>query len=212
MKKLFILLFIIFGTLIRVYADNNELWLDLGGEKEQLPTEQKVKPEKLDIKSESSTNINPQNIHGYINRDLYTKQNVTYKKEKKYKNMTYGAQYDTTLNPENASQTSTLYSKYNVTKKMSVGTSYKSDSSKGFQNQDKGTISVAPEYKFNNRYSLKNEYSRDIGNNKNKAELKLKVNPFKDDNMDFSVGAGQVQNNNSGATSSQINFGTNIRF
>ena len=126
--------------------------------------------------------------------------------------MTYGAKYDTILNSESSTQTRTLYSKYDLTDKMSVGTSYKTNSSNGFQNQGKGTVSVAPEYKFNKRYSLKNEYSRDLGSNKNKAELQLKVRPFKDDNMDFSVGAGEVQNNNTGATSSQINFGTNIRF
>ena len=78
--------------------------------------------------------------------------------------------------------------------------------------QKKGTVSVAPEYQFTSKTSVKNVYSKNLGDNSNKTELQLNYKPFKDGRMDMNVGAGQKAYDNGQQSSSQINFGTNIRF
>ena len=124
--------------------------------------------------------------------DLYSKKTITNKNEKEFGKAKVGAKFDTTLSPDSASQKRTLYSKYDLTEKMSVGADYQTNSLGGMEEQTKGTVGVGPEYKLNEKIKLKNKYSKNLGNDSNK-------------------GAAQTQQDN-GPGSSQINFGTNIRF
>ena len=143
--------------------------------------------------------------------DLYTKQTITRKKEKKIGKAKFGAKYDTTLAPESISQKRTLYTNYDLTEKMSVGADYQTDSLGGIDAQKRGTIGVGPEYQLNKKFKLKNKYSKNLGNNTNKGEVSIEYKPFQDGRMDFNAGAAQTQQDD-GPGSSQVNFGTNFRF
>ena len=153
-----------------------------------------------------------QTMKNMFEEDFYKPKKVTTKKEKQFGKNIVGTQYDTTLNSDSASQTRKIYAKRELTEKMSVDTSYKTNSTGEMSSQTKGTISVAPEYKFNKKTSIKNEYSKNLGDNSNKGEIQLKYKPFADDRMDMNVGAGQKIYDNGQQSSSQVNFGTNFRF
>ena len=143
--------------------------------------------------------------------DLYSKKTITNKAEKELGKAKFGAKYDTTLSPDSASQKRTLYTNYGLTDKMSVGADYQTNSLNGIEGETKGTVGVGPEYKFNEKFKLKNKYSKNLGNDTNKGEVSVEYKPFKDGRMDFNAGAAQTQQDN-GPGSSQVNFGTNIRF
>ena len=145
------------------------------------------------------------------NKDLYSKKTFTNKKEKSIGKAKIGAKYDTTLAPESVSQKSTLYTNYDLTKKMSVGADYQTDSFGGTEAQTKGTVGIGPEYQLNEKIKLKNKYSKNLGNDSNKGEISVEYKPFKDGRMDFNAGAAQTQQDY-GPGSSQVNFGTNFRF
>ncbi len=213
MKKLIIILLsIIFIN--AVYAENPKtletIHLNIDDEVKNVNAEkERINNEKLEFK----INGDLKQDEIYDDSKLYQKKTTTYKKEKEINDkMTVGAQYDTTIEPENLSQTRTLYSKYKMTDKMSVDTSYKNNALSGIDGATKGTVSVAPEYKVNKHLRFRNIFGHNLGDKSDKAELQMKVQPFDDDRMDLSVGAGQVKRDDGGSSSSQINFGTNIKF
>ena len=174
----------------------------------------KVSKENLNSEtSYSSDNVQQQNMNLYDTDRAYQKKTTSYKREKKFKKGNVGAKYDTTFTPDSATQTRTLYSNYNLNSKTSVNASYSNDSLAAPSQQMKGTISVAPEYRINKKLSVQNKFSKNLNSGSTKEEVSVKINPFKDaDRMDFSAGAGQVQYTNGAPSSSQINFGTNIKF
>lgn len=149
-------------------------------------------------------------IKGEAN-ELYSPKKFTNKAEKKFGKTKIGAKYDTTLNPDSASQKRTLYTNCDLTEKMSVGADYQTNSLNGTEGETKGTIGIGPEYRLNEKVKLKNKYSKNLGNNSNKGEVSVEYKPFKDGRMDFNAGASQTQQDY-GPGSSQVNFGTNIRF
>ena len=153
-----------------------------------------------------------QTIKSMFDEDFYSPKTITSKKEKKFGKNTFGAKYDTTLKTDSASQARTLYAKRDLTEKMSIDTSYRNNSTGNMTEQAKGTVSVAPEYQFNSKTSIKNVFSKNLGDKSNKGELQLQYKPFKDDRMDLNIGAGQKTYDNGQKSSSQINFGTNLRF
>ncbi len=197
-----------------VYA-SDEVYLDVNiPEVHKFDVGQlKYENKKSDIE-EDEDYLKPsiQNMKKMFDEDFYKSKTVSTTKEKTFGKNTVGAKYDTTLNTESVTQKRTLFAKRKLTEKMSVDTSYKSDLSGGLNTQTKGTVSVAPEYQFSKKAFLRNEYSKNLGDKSNKAELQLKYRPFKDDRMDLNVGAGQRMYDNGQQSSSQINFGTNIRF
>ena len=152
--------------------------------------------------------LNSSNISGE-----YSKKSASYQKEKKLNdNMTVGAKYDTTFSPEQTNQTRTLYSNYSISDNFSINTSYKNETLNGANQQLQGSFSFTPEYKINQNLSIQNAYTRNIGSKSNKGEVLLKVKPFKDDRMDFNVGAGQVQYDSGEPAHSQFSVGTNFKF
>ena len=173
----------------------------------------KSKHEKMTVNSENAPVNSAQDYSKYNPDSAYTKKTTSYKKEKKFKKMDVGAKYDTSFTPDSASQTRTLYTKYNMNEKMSVGASYKNETLGPMSNQMKGTMSVTPEYRLNQHFAVQNSFSKNLSNQSTKEEVSLKLNPFKDkERMDLNIGAGQVQYDNGSPSSSQINFGTNFRF
>jgi len=145
-------------------------------------------------------------------KEIYSKKTITNKQEKRFGKTTIGAKYDTTFSPDSMEQKRTLYSNYNMTEKMTVGTTYEADSLGGMDAQTKGTVGIGPEYQLNNKIKLKNKYSKNFGSNSNKGEVSVEYKPFKDDRMDFSAGAAQIQQDDGTGSHSQVNFGTNFKF
>lgn len=201
---------IVFGS--EVITDSQEVDLDVSPLKINTQTRNDViNADQPDVEIKSS-DIKTGNNQYYNNEKAYSKKSASYKKEKKYKNIDVGAQYDATFNPDKASQTETLYSKIHMGEKASINTSYSTNSLNNSSNMN-GTISVTPEYRFNKHLSVQNKFSKNTSNGMSKEEVFVKVNPFKDtDRMDLDVGVGQVQYTNGSPSSSQINFGTNFKF
>ena len=214
MKK-FLLIITLGCFLLPVMADD-EVYLDLNtDEYHQYKTFSPDLNNKKEVKKDDFDTdmiFHPfRYIKEEVNSDLYSKKTITNKKEKEFGKAKFGAKYDTTLNPDSVSQKRTLYTNYGLTEKMSVGADYQTNSLSGIEGETKGTVGVGPEYQLNEKIKLKNKYSKNLGNNSNKGEVSVEYKPFKDGRMDFNAGAAQTQQDY-GPGSSQVNFGTNIRF
>ena len=136
----------------------------------------------------------------------------TFKKEKQYKNMTLGAQYDTTFSQDDVSQKKKIYSKYQMNDRFSVDTSYSNNATGNINDSFQGSLSVTPEMKINKHMSIQNVLTRNIGAKSNSEEVKLNLEPFKDDRMNFNVGAGQTQYDDGSPIHTRLNVGTQFRF
>ena len=73
-------------------------------------------------------------------------------------------------------------------------------------------LSFTPEYKLNNHVTLQNIYTTNFLEKNKKNELIFSLRPFKDDRMNFDIGAGQVYSENTRPVSSQLNFSTKFKF
>ena len=219
MKKFLILVLIIYALGGISFAEEditNEIDLNSPALKINTQTrEDMLNPKTRNVSAIKQTKNNTPTITQYNPDNAYSKNSTTFKKEKKFKNVDIGAQYDTTFTPENASQTRSLYTKMHLNDKASINTSYSTNTNSHnySANQMNGTVSVAPEYRFNKHLSVQNKYSRNTSNGMSKEEVDIKINPFKDtDRMDLNVGVGEVQYTTGSPSSSQINFGTNFKF
>lgn len=213
MKK-FLLFFVLSFFVLPVMAED-EVYLDLHHSERYDYKTYTPDIKTLNIKKEDENNedyiYHPMKYIKDEASELYSQKKFTNKKEKKFGKAKVGAKYDTTLSPDSASQKRTLYTNYDLTEKMSVGADYQTNSLGRMEEQTKGTVGIGPEYKLNEKIKLKNKYSKNLGNNTNKGEVSVEYKPFKDGRMDFNAGAAQTQQDN-GPGSSQVNFGTNIRF
>ena len=152
------------------------------------------------------------NNGSYDINDQYKAKSTSYKSEKNFKKVTVGVQSNSSFTSDQLKQKNTIYSTYDLNKKMSVKGSYTTNSVNGTGNQLQGTMAITPQYKINDKFSINNTYSTNLSDNSNKEEVSLKYNPFKDNRMDFDVGAGQVQYSNGSPSSSQVNVEANFRF
>lgn len=223
MKKLFYILICIILTTTPIFANNEEaednaVYLNLSNPKDELNLNiskpQKFNTEKIDLKKSQKHNYNVTSQSLYENsiRDPYKKQTASYTHEKKYGNFSFGTKYDSTFNPDNYSQTSTMFTKYSKNK-FSVSTAYKNNSFASWSDRGKGTFSFSPEYKLNSHVTLQNIYSTNFLDKNRKNELLFSINPFKDDRMNFDVGAGQIYSETDSApVRSQLKFSTKFRF
>ena len=78
--------------------------------------------------------------------------------------------------------------------------------------QGKGTFSFSPEYKINSHISLQSIYSTSFLDKNKKNEVVFSLKPFKDDRMNFDIGASQIYSENTAPTRSQLNFSTKFKF
>lgn len=195
---------------------SEDVFLDLNSSEIHKLDTGKLKYEnrKLNTAEEEEDYLKPsaENMKKMFDEDFHETQKHKTLKRKRFLKKNPSEIYDTILNKNIINQENTLHTKKDLTEKMSVDTSYKSNLAGKISEQTKGTVSVAPEYKFSKKASLKNIYSKNLGDKSNKAEVQLKYKPFKDDRMDLNVGAGQRMFDNGQQSSSQINFNTNIRF
>mgnify|MGYP004704874457 CR=1 FL=1 len=167
--------------------------------------------ETIDYSSNTDFRISPQNVNQYQNFDIYSKKSKSFAKEKKYKDVTFGTKYDNTFSPNQMEQSRTLFSKYQKDK-FSFTTSYKNNSLANFNQQFRGTFSFSPEYEINKHLTLQGIYSKNILDRSNKNEVIFSLKPFKDDRMNFNVGASQIYYEDTTPMRSQFNFATKIKF
>ncbi len=146
-------------------------------------------------------------------KNMNFSKKISTKKEKKLgKKSALGVQYDTDIKPDISSQSRTIYTKHNITDKMSIMSSYKTNPMANMSEQLKGTMSFAPEFKLTERASLKSVYSKNLSGGSSSGEFQFRYNPFKDNRFDMNIGAGQTIYEDSRETSTKVNFGTNINF
>ncbi len=216
MKK-FLFLISMFFICTSVYAQEelNEVHLDVNYYERHNYKQYSPDIKTLNIKDDDENNedyiYHPMKYLKDEAHELYSQKKFTDKKEKKFGKAKVGAKFDTTVAPDSAAQKRTLYTNYDLTEKMSVGADYQTNSLGGIEEQTKGTVGIGPEYKLNEKIKLKNKYSKNLGTDTNKGEVSVEYKPFKDGRMDFNAGAAQTQQDY-GPGSSQVNFGTNIRF
>ena len=194
-----------------IYLDNIET-------KYQMPSNKNFSSNLNEVDS-SQIKADAKKYDSYVKNDgvydmnnQYKAKNASFKNEKKFKNFTVGTESDSSFTANEVKQKNSVYSTYELNKKMSVKGAYTTNTVNGAGNQFQGTMAVTPQFKINDKFSINNTYSKNLSDDSNKEEVSLKYNPFKDNRMDFNVGAGQVQYSNGSPSSSQVNMGANFRF
>lgn len=214
MKLLCVLLFLIYFSCGISYAE--EVLLDVNNFEFQSKNMDlnKYKYEKIDYEFDEKEYLKPsyKNIKRRSDDDYYKSKTISNKKEKNLGKINIGTKSDITLKPSEVSSSRTLYSDYELSKRMSVEGSYDTKTLGSLKKMHKGTVSGGMEYKLTKRTSIKNVYSKNLNDKSNKAEINLRFKPFKDDRFDMNIGAGQKLRSSGRRSSSQLNFGTNFRF
>lgn len=137
---------------------------------------------------------------------------VSFSREKTFGDFSIGTRQDGIFTPESYSQTNSYYSKY-TKNKFTLNTSYQNKALTSFTEQRRGTFIFSPEYKINDKFSFQNRYSTSLLDRSRQNELVFSVKPFKDDRVNFDVGAGQVYSIETDMpTRSRVNFSTKFRF
>lgn len=170
-----------------------------------------IKDESVNSLDSNDFRISPQNVNTYRSNDIYSKKTTSFTNEKTMGNLSFGSKYDNSFTMNEYTGTRTLFSKYNINK-FSFGASYKNDSLSSFGQQFRGTFSISPEYRLNDHISLQSVYSKNFMDRSNKNELIFNLKPFKDDRMNFNVGASQIYYEDATPMRSQLNFATKINF
>lgn len=171
----------------------------------------KIKAEKLNYTEDEYSTISPQTYFLYNNFNPLEKKTMSYETIKKRGDISFGTKYDNSFTTNNLTQTRTLFTKYEKNKFV-FNTSYKNSSLTSFDQQFRGTFSFSPEYKLNNHISVQGVYSKNLMDRSNKNEIIFTLKPFKDDRMDFNIGAGQIYYEDATPARSQLNFATKIKF
>ena len=197
-----------------IYDENvgeNDVILNVTPKTKPVKKSKNLSEKKLDVTTKSDDRLSPENIYKYDNFNPYESKSTSFTNQKQHGNFTIGTKYDSKIAPESLTQTSTLFTKYQKNK-FSFNTSYKSNSFASLDQRGKGTLSFSPEYKLNNRVSVQNIYSTSFLDKNKKSEFVFSLKPFKDDRMDFNIGASQIYSETSTPTRSQLNFSTKFRF
>ncbi len=214
-----IFIFIMSGVNFEVYSINekNAVYLNLDDETQEV---QEVKKGRVNMEAETvEYRIDPMQkqhdklLYEDVNRLRPEKKAVSKSLEKEVlKGTSVGATYSTTENSGELKDSVSVYSKYQK-KNFGLTTSYSQDrDTYKEQGAGAGTVSVSPEISLNKHVKLKNVYSENMSSNKQKSEVVLSIRPFKDDRMDFDLGAGETFSNGNEPAKSQINIGTKFRF
>lgn len=192
--------------------NKDEITLDTpSNSKNNSQKKTEIKAAKIQVNKAKDDTDFSQILNSYDNPNIYDKKSASFSKEKSIGNFSFGSSYDSSITPNNLSQTRTLFTKYQKDK-VSLKTSYQNNTFGSFGQQFNGTFSLSPEYKLNNHISLQSVYSRNILDKSNKNELVFSLKPFNDDRMNLNVGASQINYDNGAPTRSQLNFSTKINF
>ncbi|MBR6162283.1 hypothetical protein IKQ26_00095 [bacterium] len=226
MKKIFIFCILICSLTSVSLADaRNPVYLDLTApetneninepvKQDNLNSEKpkKRKYNKKEVKKANIALFSPyENVNRINNPNFST--NFSAQKEKLIgQKSAIGVKYITDIKPELTTQSRTIYTKHQLTDKLSLGSSYKTNPMADMSEQLKGTMALAPEFKLTESTSLKSVYSKNLAGNSYSGEFQVKYKPFKDNRFDMNIGAGQTVYEDSRETSTKVNFGTNINF
>lgn len=213
MKRFLLLIGLLLCTL-SVFAFESDQLQDIQSNDINLELSQPTKKINLPKSSYQSKvdydkNVKNTEMQDYLKQNPNTKHSAKFDKKKKMKDITVGSSSTHTTTSDTYTNSNTLYTEYEK-KNFKLNSSYTTTTKQNQQTQDKGTMSVAPEYKINKHVSIQNKYSTDLNNNSKKGEVNVKVKPFKDDRMDMGAGVGQKYSQS--GSSSQLNFSTNIRW
>lgn len=174
-----------------------------------INTPQKFESKQYDLKVPKQRN---QKVLYYDERDTYSNKNYSLTKEKNLnKSTTIGTKYDSSIGTDSLSNSVSLFSKYQR-ERFSINSAYKQNNLKTPGKTNLGTFSLTPEYKINEHFSVKNSLSENLSNNQKKNEVIFSIKPFNDNRLDLDLGAGQIYENNTGISRSQMNFSTKIKF
>lgn len=191
--------------------DSNAIYLDDTKNTSQKPTIKKIdKIKDLSIDSNSKTTSGNRN-YLFDNLKLYNTKTTSFGTEKTKGNFSFGSTYDNSINPNQLTQTRTLFTKYQKDN-FSIKSSYKNNTLGGFDQQFKGSFSFSPEYKINNHLSVQNVYTVNVMDKSSKNEVVFSLKPFNDDRMNLNVGASQINYQDTTPSRSQLNFSTQIKF
>ncbi len=191
--------------------DSNAIYLDDTKNTSQKPTiKKKDKIKDLSIDSNSKTTSGNRN-YLFDNLNLYNTKTTSFGTEKTKGNFSFGSTYDNSINPNQLTQTRTLFTKYQKDN-FSIKSSYKNNTLGGFDQQVKGSFSFSPEYKINNHLSVQNVYTVNVMDKSSKNEVVFSLKPFNDDRMNLNVGASQINYQDTTPSRSQLNFSTQIKF
>ena len=179
-------------------------------------------PSKIDIRAPySSANarkiklenqVSDKNYAAELYSNPYQKKNTSFKKEKQYKDFSYGTQYDTSILPDEISQTNKMYTKYKK-KNFELESAYKTKSlNSTIDDKKKGDFSITPQYQINERIKFKNVYTTSLMEKSQKNQVVLNLKPFKDERMDLDLGAAQIYPQDNSPVRSQIDFAAKYRF
>lgn len=188
--------------------EQQEIHLDMGNTKKKYELGKTQYHKNLEVKS--APQAQPQ-ATDYSKTDPNQKRTVTTDHKKKVKNVSFGSKNTHNVTSDTYSGSSTLYTEYEK-KNFKLNSGYSRNTTPNQNNTDKGSLSVTPEYKINKHVSVQNQYSTNLNDNSNKAEVRLNVQPTKDDRMNMGVGVGQKFSGSSAPSSSQVNFSTNFKF
>ena len=157
-------------------------------------------------------NVNlQQEVTDYSKTNPNEKRSATVGGKKKVKDVSFGTKSTFTTTSDSCTESNTIYTEYEK-KKFKLNSGYTTNVKQNQENSDKGSLFVAPEYKFNKHVSIQNQNSANLNDNSKKTELRLNVQPMKDDRMNMGVGVGQKFSGSSAPSSSQVNFSTNFKF
>lgn len=145
-------------------------------------------------------------------KSLYDNQKTSFKKELAFDDLSVGIKSDNTILPNQVNSVKTIFSKYNLNDKFSIQTSYMGSTTSMAHNRGKGTFGVTPEYRLNRYFALKTNYYNNFLDKTHKNEVFLNVKPFKDDSLDFNIGAGHTKPTNGTKPTSQLRFSTSYKF
>ena len=191
--------------------DSNAIYLDDTKNTSQKPIiKKKDKIKDLSIDSNSKTTSGNRN-YLFDNLNLYNTKTTSFGTEKTKGNFSFGSTYDNSINPNQLTQTRTLFTKYQKDN-FSIKSSYKNNTLGGFDQQFKGSFSFSPEYKINNHLSVQNVYTVNVMDKSSKNEVVFSLKPFNDDRMNLNVGASQINYQDTTPSRSQLNFSTQIKF
>ena len=162
---------------------------------------------KFDSVTEYNKDTSKNEAQDFSKQNPNTKRSAKFGKKKTYKDFSVGSESTQTTTSDTYSSSNTVYTEYEK-KNFKLNSSYTKTTTQNQANQDKGTLSVTPEYKLNNHFSVQNKYSTNMNDNSNKGEVRMNIKPFKDDRMNMGVGVGQKYSQT--GTSSQVDFSTNF--
>lgn len=220
MKKLFLILIILllccnYSLATGENYRDDAIYLDNAGIFPKNPysnTSKIINNQKYNLKTQPKNQITPQNIYDYKDKDdPFQQHSASFLHEKQYGNFSIGTKSEYKISPDKYSSSSTYFAKYNRDK-FSFDTSLKNGGLTSFNGYKNNTLSFTPEYKLNNHVTLQNIYSTNFLDRNRKNELIFSLKPFKDDRMNFDIGAGQIYSDNATPIRSQFNFSTKFKF